>query len=49
MDCDKLLSDGRPTSRVVLNACPATGSLDLMGVNGTEPATGIFTLSDAGL
>ena len=36
-----------PTSRVVLNACPATGSLALMGVNGAEPATAVFRLSPA--
>jgi hypothetical protein len=33
-----------PTSRVVLNACPKTGALALMGVHGETPVTARFSL-----
>ena len=33
-----------PTSRVVLNACPKTGALAVMGVYGETPVTAAFSL-----
>jgi len=33
-----------PTSRIVLNACPKTGALEVMGVYGERPMTAPFTL-----
>jgi hypothetical protein len=38
-----------PTSRVVVNANPATGALAVMGVAGEKPVTAVFMLPAAAL